>query len=387
MTCLIQIPQWTKLIPLKLSYMNYYRSSILFALHLTCLSVVSLGIQPPKPVNALNGLIITQYLAQTPAPTPIDPLKLLNPYDSYMQEGYAAAREKNYQKAIEEFKKALVEKPNDVYAEQAIQNMENYLLQNPQPTNSRLNLAFLRWLIPLLALGGVGAIAAFWLFNRGQRPSAFAGKPRVKNPFIRGDNVNESYETRFSPEDIEEEGDVWDSSLPVQRTTRIPNPELVDELLRELQSPEPKRRRRAIWKLAQNADSRAMKPLVELMIDTDSYERNLILEALSQISARTIKPMNQALALSLQDKNPQVRKNAIRDLTRLYDMMSQVSQLLCHAIDDNDEEVQETAKWALNQLNLQMPPRLDLLLNKNNNGMNSEVMEEDFYGKASEVEY
>ncbi|MGH2414312.1 MAG: HEAT repeat domain-containing protein, partial [Microcystaceae cyanobacterium] len=96
----------------------------------------------------------------------------------------------------------------------------------------------------------------------------------------------------------------------------------------------------------------------------DSQERSLILEALSQISTRTLKPMNQALAISLQDKNPQVRKNAIRDLTRIYDLMSQVSQLLCHAIDDSDTDVQETAKWALNQLNLQMPPKLDLLTRK-----------------------
>jgi vesicle coat complex subunit len=72
--------------------------------------------------------------------------------------------------------------------------------------------------------------------------------------------------------------------------------------------------------------------------------------------------MNQALAISLQDKNPQVRKNAIRDLTRIYDLMSQISQMLRHAMDDSDADVQETAKWALSQLNLQMTPtRLDLL--------------------------
>jgi vesicle coat complex subunit len=68
--------------------------------------------------------------------------------------------------------------------------------------------------------------------------------------------------------------------------------------------------------------------------------------------------MNQALAISLQDKNPQVRKNAIRDLTRLYDVMSQISQLICLALDDSDEEVQETARWAIRQLNLQLTPRL-----------------------------
>ncbi|CCQ59034.1 Putative peptidoglycan-binding domain-containing protein [Crocosphaera watsonii WH 0005] len=100
-------------------------------------------------------------------------------------------------------------------------------------------------------------------------------------------------------------------------------------------------------------------------IDTDSQERSLILEALSQISTRTLKPMNHALTLSLQDKNPQVRKNAIRDLTRIHDLMSQIYQLLCHSIEDSDREVQETAKWAINQLNTQIPPRLDMVTGEN----------------------
>ncbi|WP_198648347.1 HEAT repeat domain-containing protein, partial [Cyanothece sp. BG0011] len=104
-------------------------------------------------------------------------------------------------------------------------------------------------------------------------------------------------------------------------------------------------------------------------------ERSLILEALSQISARTLKPMNHALSLSLRDNNPQVRKNAIRDLTRIYELMSQISQLLCHAIDDSDREVQETAKWAINQLNTQIPPRLDILTGDNS----SEVTVEQSY--------
>jgi HEAT repeat protein len=97
-----------------------------------------------------------------------------------------------------------------------------------------------------------------------------------------------------------------------------------------------------------------MKPLVELMIEADSQERSLILEALSQIAARALKPLNKAIAISLEDRNSQVRKNAIRDLTRVYELMSQVTTRLAQAAGDPDEEVQETAKWALQQLN-QMP--------------------------------
>lgn len=153
-----------------------------------------------------------------------------------------------------------------------------------------------------------------------------------------------------------------ESSLPVQATTRLPNIDLVNSLILDLQESDPKKRRKAIWELAQKADSRAVKPLVDLMLDADSQERVLILEALSQVCGKSLKPMHHALALSLQDENAQVRKNAIRDVTRLYDLLSQVRPLLYHATADEDREVREVAKWALDQLNLwQMPPETPLI--------------------------
>jgi HEAT repeats len=139
-------------------------------------------------------------------------------------------------------------------------------------------------------------------------------------------------------------------ALQVQETTRLSKINIVEALIKELHSPDPPTRRKAIWELAQRGDSRAMQPLLELMMDADSQERSLILEALSQIGTRTIKPMNRALTISLQDDNAEVRKNAIRDLTRIYDLINQANKLLLHAVDDPDKEVQETARWALNQL-------------------------------------
>ncbi|WP_204102247.1 MULTISPECIES: peptidoglycan-binding protein [Spirulina sp. CCY15215] len=127
--------------------------------------------------------------------------------------------------------------------------------------------------------------------------------------------------------------------------------DLIEELIRELHSPDPDQRKKAIWELAQRADSRAVQPLVGLLLESDSQQQSLVLEALSQIGTRTLKPMNRALALSLQDDNAQVRKNAIRDLTRVYELIAQLSQLIYYATDDPDPEVQETAKWALGQLN------------------------------------
>ncbi|MCY7324467.1 MAG: HEAT repeat domain-containing protein [Phormidesmis sp. CAN_BIN36] len=137
----------------------------------------------------------------------------------------------------------------------------------------------------------------------------------------------------------------------VSETTRLAKINIVDELLRELRTPDPARRQKVIWELGQRGDTRVVQPLVDLMIDSDSKQRSLILSALSEIGTRTLKPMNRALAISLQDESAEVRKNAIRDLTRVYDLVSQISHLLHQASDDPDREVQETALWALGQLN------------------------------------
>lgn len=139
------------------------------------------------------------------------------------------------------------------------------------------------------------------------------------------------------------------NSLAVGETTRLSKSHLIDELIKNLQQPDPAKRRQAIWELGRRGDSRAVQPLVNLMIDSDSKQRSLILAALSEIGTRTLTPMNRALAVSLQDENAEVRKNAIRDLTRIYELVTQMSQLLHHAVEDPDPEVQETARWALSQ--------------------------------------
>ncbi|MCW6037572.1 peptidoglycan-binding protein [Spirulina subsalsa FACHB-351] len=139
--------------------------------------------------------------------------------------------------------------------------------------------------------------------------------------------------------------------MTIKPAGRLVKLDLIEELIGDLRSPNLEKRHKAIWELAQRADSRAVKPLVGLLIESDSQQQTLILEALSQIGTRTLKPMNRALALSLQDDNAQVRKNAIRDLTRMYELVAQLSQLVYYATDDPDPEVQNTAKWALKQLN------------------------------------
>ncbi|WP_445627510.1 peptidoglycan-binding protein [Nostoc sp. DSM 114167] len=136
-----------------------------------------------------------------------------------------------------------------------------------------------------------------------------------------------------------------------EKTSRLAKLNIVEELIQDLRSSDPTKRRKAIWDLGQQGDSRAIQHLVDLIIDADSQERSLILAALSEIGIRTLKPMNRALAISIQDESPQVRQNAIRDLTRVYDMMGQMTQMLHHALEDPDADVQATARYALNQMN------------------------------------
>ncbi len=126
--------------------------------------------------------------------------------------------------------------------------------------------------------------------------------------------------------------------------------DVVEELISELQSGDRQRRQKAIWELSQKGDSRAVKPLVHLLMDSDSKLRSLILAALSEIGSTTVAPMHRALVLSLQDENPEVRLNAIRDLTRVFDLSQRAAQILTHALDDPDPEVQETARWAAGRL-------------------------------------
>lgn len=157
---------------------------------------------------------------------------------------------------------------------------------------------------------------------------------------------------------------VMASAESVGATTRLVKADVIDELVANLQVADPAKRRKAIWELGQRGNSSAVQHLVNGMVDADSKEKSLILAALSEIGIRSLKPMNRALAIALQDDNPDVRKNAIRDLTRVYDLVSQISQMLGHATEDEDPEVRRTAEWALGQLNrIREAPKLKASLN------------------------
>ncbi len=141
------------------------------------------------------------------------------------------------------------------------------------------------------------------------------------------------------------------TELPLEATTRLSAVDIVNSLVNQLASTDGASRRQAIWELGQRGNSDAISPLVNGLLQADSQEKSLILAALAEISSRSLKPMHRALALGLQDPSPEVRKNAIRDLSRVYDSVVQLSHMLAHASQDPDPGVQETAQWALSQLN------------------------------------
>lgn len=142
-----------------------------------------------------------------------------------------------------------------------------------------------------------------------------------------------------------------ETDLPLEATTRLSPVDIVDSLVQELASPDRAVRRHAIWELGQRGHSDVIQPLVDGLLEADSQEKSLIFAALAEISSRSLRPMHRALTLGLQDPSPEVRKNAIRDLSRVYDTVVQLSPMLAHAAQDPDPGVQETAQWALNQLN------------------------------------
>ncbi len=164
-------------------------------------------------------------------------------------------------------------------------------------------------------------------------------------------NQDQKYLTGNNFEDVPSTAQSSQGLIPTEKTSRIAKVNVVEKLIADLESTDSTQQRKAIWELGQKGDSRAIQPLVEQMVDSDSQQRSLILAALSEIGTRTLKPMNRALAVSMQDASPDVRKNAIRDLTRVFDAMAQISQILSMAMEDEDQEVQETARYAMSQMN------------------------------------
>lgn len=71
---------------------------------------------------------LTAYWNMRDALRPQDkPSEALSAYDRYMERGYDATESGNYQTALNNFRQALAERPEDYYATQAARNVQTYL--------------------------------------------------------------------------------------------------------------------------------------------------------------------------------------------------------------------------------------------------------------------
>jgi|GEM_PF-6204199 len=140
--------------------------------------------------------------------------------------------------------------------------------------------------------------------------------------------------------------------------------DVVLKLILELRLKDRQTRHKTIIKLAHKGDSRAMIPLVELMIQADPQERKLILGAIKKITNNTLNTMNKALIISLGDENSQIEPNTIRDLNRVYELMSEVTERLPKIINAPTAKAEATTEWAIRQLK-KMPAISELKITKN----------------------
>ena len=128
--------------------------------------------------------------------------------------------------------------------------------------------------------------------------------------------------------------------------------DVVAELIKDLQQGDRRLRRKAIWELAERGDPRSIQPLVNIVSDVSSLDKSLISNAIAQIVHRNFQPINHRLFTNLQQDNPQVKKNAINDLSDLYLFIAPVAKKLLQMQLDSDPEVRQTAVEALRRLNI-----------------------------------
>lgn len=126
----------------------------------------------------------------------------------------------------------------------------------------------------------------------------------------------------------------------------------VVELIEDLRHSDRQIRRKAIWELAEKGDPRCIQPLVNIVPAVNSLDKSLISNALTQIVHRSFQPINHRLFANLEHQDPQIRKNAIHDLSDIYLFIAPITKQLVRMQLDEDLEVSQAAVRALHQLSL-----------------------------------
>lgn len=110
-------------------------------------------------------------------------------------------------------------------------------------------------------------------------------------------------------------------------------------------------KRQAIWKLAKAKNYYSIEPLLKVISQVGTADKNLILEIVTQINQQSYQSINNELFAALAHENPEVRLRALRDLKKIYQFVSPVVTKIAQMQSDQDYEVRQTAIQLLRQLN------------------------------------
>ena len=145
---------------------------------------------------------------------------------------------------------------------------------------------------------------------------------------------------------------------------------MIRRTLKQLRSEKPEVRKRAVVKLSNSTDERAVEPLVRILNDEVDSIREGAMEILSKIGAPAIQPLIQRL----NHQDMYVRKAVVETLNK---MGAPAVQPLVEVLDDQDMDIRRAGAWTLGELraNQAIQPLIEALKD----------MEEDLRRTAAEA--
>ena len=245
------------------------------------------------------------------------------------------------------------------------------------PVSESLQTAIDRyWALGAMALTSSIAIFLLWLlFKKPQDTDADITATSATSTAPTDSNLSTSkIPTSVATASVATESlaDSTESSLPKSPIAHI---DVVRELVRDLQLDtrtetnkvdrqfkndlQISRRRKAIWELTKTGDYRSIEPLVKIMPEVSATDKSLIVEAVSQITRRSFRPIDEQLFANLQDPSPEVRLSAIRNLKHLYQFVTPAIGKIALMQSDPDYRVRQTAIQTLRQLNADPLPTFE----------------------------
>jgi|GEM_PF-6480784 len=230
-----------------------------------------------------------------------------------------------------------------------------------------------RWTLGAMALTASISLFLLWLLFRKPSPDSRAAtevvatdrqsEPSIQNTILQSNIASEV--TAPLALDLESNNSLVREKSPLLGST-VTQIDAVRELIQDLQpdldfgkngslqsdlTAQISRRRKAIWELTKIGDYRSIEPLLKIMPQVTEPDKSLIIEAVNRVAHRSFKPIDEQLFTNLQDLDPVVRLNAVRDLKNLYQFVAPAITKLSQMQSDVDYQVRQSAVQALVQLN------------------------------------